>query len=140
MPITHFTPGATYPRFGSLLFPTLVPVTIATAGPVTITAAQLLGGLVLRDCNGAARSDVLPNAADLLALIPGPGVGTGFQVTIRNAAAGAFTLTLTPGTGVTISGTATIANTQTKNFLVVFTSVVPGAEACTFYSLGTATF
>jgi hypothetical protein len=66
-------------------------------------------------------------------------VGTSFVFTIRNTSAGAFTITVTAGTGGTVSGTATIAQNNTKSFLVVFTNVTPGTEAFTIYSLGTVT-
>jgi hypothetical protein len=127
------------PRLQSLVFPLIVPATIATAAAVTYTAAQVLGGLILRDPGGAARSDVLPTASDLCDQIQGAMVGTSFVFTIRNTSAGAFTITVTAGTGGTVSGTATIAQNNTKSFLVVFTNVTPGTEAFTIYSLGTVT-
>lgn len=113
-----------------------VAATITTAGNVTFTAAQLLGGIILRDPNGAGRADNTPTATQLRDAIKGCVVGTAFEFTIRNTADAAETITLTAGTGVTISGTATIAQNNTKRFLVVFTNV-GGTPACTIYSLGT---
>ena len=107
--------------------------TDSTAGALTYTAAMLLGGIILRDPNGAGRSDVTPTAALLLAALPGFAVGDAFEFTIRNTADAAETITVTAGTGVTLSGTMTIAQNNSKRFLCVITS----ASAVTVYSLGT---
>jgi hypothetical protein len=106
---------------------------IDTAGAVTYTAAQLLGGLILRDPNGAGRSDVTPTAALIIAAISQAGVGNSFEFTIRNTADAAETITVTDGTGVTLSGTMTIAQNNSRRFL----AVVTGATTVTIYSMGT---
>lgn len=107
--------------------------TDGTAGAITYTAASLVGGLILRDPNGGARSDVTPTAALLSAALGGAKAGDSFEFTIRNTADGNETITVTAGTGCTLSGTMTIAQNNTKRFLVVFTS----SSAYTLYSLGT---
>lgn len=106
---------------------------IATADAVTYTAAQLLGGLIVRDPAGGARSDVSPTAALLIAAITQAGAGDSFEFTIKNAADAAETITLTAGTDVTLVGTMTIAQNNTKRFLAVVTS----PTEVTIYSLGT---
>lgn len=108
--------------------------TIEIAGNVTYTAAQLLGGLILRDPNGADRSDITPTAAQIIAALTQAGDGNSFEFTIRNTADAAETITVTAGTGVTLSGTMNIAQNNSKRFLCVVT----GAESVTIYSLGTA--
>jgi hypothetical protein len=139
MPVTpHF--DLKDPRFGSVVFQTITPATISTAAAVTLTAAQLLGGLVLRDPNGAARSDVTPTAAQLVAAIQGAMVGLSFVATIKNTADAAETITITAGAGVTLNGTMTIAQNNMKQFLVYLSNVTPGSEAATVYSLGTVVF
>ena len=132
---------------GTLLLTGLVPgitqaaahafavATVATAGAATYDAADVVGGLILRDPNGASRSDVTPTAALLVAAVPGAVVGSGFEFTIRNTADAAETITLTAGSGVTLSGTMTIAQNNSKRFLAVITNV--GTPAITIYSLGT---
>jgi len=110
--------------------------TVTTAGVVTYTAAQLLGGLILRNPNGAGRSDVLPTASSLAEFLVKPKAGTSFEFTVRNTATAAETITMTVGTGATISGTATIAQNNTKRFLVVLTNTT-NSPAYTVYSLGT---
>lgn len=111
--------------------------TDATAGPNTYTAAELLGGMILRDPAGASRTDVSPAAVDIVAAIAGAVVGSSFEFTIRNTADAAETITLDAGAGVTLSGTMTIAQNNSKRFLAVCTNVTGAAEAVTIYSLGT---
>jgi len=115
----------------------MAAATISAASDQTYTAAQLLGGLILRNCSGGARADLLPAAADLVAAIPGCAVGTAFEFTLRNTSTAAETITVTVNTGVTISGTATVAQNNSKRWLIVVTNVTGAAEAYTAYSLGT---
>jgi hypothetical protein len=116
--------------------------TITTAAAVTYTAAQVIGGLILRDPNGAGRSDVLPTAALLAAALPGCVAGSSVDVLIRNDADAAETITMTAGTGGTVTGggTMTVAQSAIKCFKILFTNVTPGSEAYTVYSLGTLVF
>ena len=111
--------------------------TKTTAGVVTYTAAELIGGLILRDPAGAHRSDVSPTAALIVAGFAGGIVGSSFEFTIRNDADAAETITLTAGAGVTLSGTMTIAQNNSKRFLCRLDNVGSGTEAVTIYSLGT---
>ena len=109
--------------------------TISTASAVTFAASEVVGGLILRDPNGAGRADLLPTVANLHAELDAPATaaGTSFEFTIRNTADAAETITVTTNTGWTLSGTMTIAQNNSKRFKVVFTS----ATAATLYSLGT---
>lgn len=110
--------------------------TKTTAAAVTFTAAEIVGGLILRDPNGAGRADLVPTVASLLAEL-GADIkdiaGLSFEFTIRNTADAAETITVTTNTGWTLSGTMTIAQNNSKRFKVVFTS----PTAATLYSLGT---
>lgn len=132
-----------YTRFSGLmakahrLLDFMSVATITTASAVTYSAAQLLGGMILRDPNGAGRSDVTPTATQILAEMENCAIGTGFEFTIRNTADAAETITVTAGTGVTLSGTMTIAQNNSKRFLAVVTAI--GTPAVTVYSLGTVT-
>lgn len=125
---------------GGLLSRLVTVTTDATAGVISYTAAQVAGGLILRDCNGAGRADTVPTAAALLAVIPGAQVGQAVRFTIRNTSGGATSITVTTNTGVTLSGTMTIAQNNSKDFLAVFTNVTAASEAYTLYSLGTVVF
>jgi hypothetical protein len=111
--------------------------TDATEGARTYTAAELVGGLILRDPAGGARSDVTPTAALIVGALTGAIATSSFEFTIRNTADAAETITLTAGAGVTLSGTMTIAQNNSKRFLAVVTNAGSGTEAVTIYSLGT---
>lgn len=135
-------------KFGSIIAsetPGLIgfssATTEATAGAVTFTAAQILGGIILRDPAGAGRADLLPTATAILAALNDQFgqtkavVGTSFEFTIRNTADAAETITVTTNTGLTLSGTMTIAQNNSKRFLAVVTGL--STPAVTVYSLGT---
>lgn len=113
--------------------------TISTADAATYTAAQIVGGLIDRDPNGADRSDVTPTAAQLVAAVPGVQVGSSFVLYVKNTADAAETITVTAGSNVTLTGTMTIAQNKTRAFLVLFTNVTSSSEAVTIRSLGDAT-
>jgi len=114
-------------------FKKTVVTTEATAGAVTFTAAEIVGGMILRDPNGASRADLSPLAADIISAIPFARIGDSFEFTIRNTANAAETITFTTNTGITLSGTMTIAQNNSKTFKVVVTSLT----TVTIYSLGT---
>lgn len=75
------------------------PAVLDTAGAVTYTAAEVLGGLIVRDCNGGARSDVLPTAALLLAAMRSEQVGDIVKCLVVNNSDAAETITITAGSG-----------------------------------------
>lgn len=118
---------------------TTTVTTDATAGDLTLTAAMLLGGLVLRDPAGGDRTDTTDTAANLVAAFPSAIVGSSFRVAIRNTADAAETITVAGGAGVTTSGTMTIAQNNTREFIAVLDNVTSGAEAVTMYALPTGT-
>jgi hypothetical protein len=139
MSYPSWSPTVGYARASTLFYPTFTPSTDATAAAITMTTTQILGGLLLRDPAGAGRADLLPTAAAIVAAINGADIGTSFEFLIRNTADAAETITVTTNTGLTLSGTMTIAQNNTKRFLVRIASITPGAEAVTVYSLGTFT-
>jgi hypothetical protein len=130
---TDTSPSVTWTALA--LRPQLVVSTKNTAGVVTYTAAELIGGLILRDPNGAGRSDVTPTATQIVAAIPCASAGDTFEFDIRNTADANETITLTAGTDVTLSGTMTIAQNNTKRFKVVVTDAT--TPAVTIYAIGT---
>ena len=140
MAIKNTTVNRGNPYASTLFYPTTTATTITTAAAVTFAADEVLGGLILRDPNGAGRADLLPTAANLIAAIPGAAEGTSFYFDIRNAADAAETITVTTNTGLTLSGTMTIAQNNGKRFLARITNATSGSEAVTVYSLGTYTF
>lgn len=82
----------------------------ATAGNITYTAAQILGGTIVRDPNGASRTDPLPTAALLVAAIPDAYVGQCIDCLIVNGADAAETITLTAGAGGAFDANQTAAS------------------------------
>jgi hypothetical protein len=109
-------------------------LTVTNAG--VLTASQALGGMVVHA--GTSGNLTTPLAADLVAAMPGCTVGTAFSLHVRNS--GSATSTLVAGTGVTISGTATTATLNCKDWLFVVTDNRLGSEAVTAYSQGTSVF
>lgn len=107
---------------------------LATAGAETYTAAQLLGGSIVRDPNGASRTDTLPTAALLVAAIPGAKVGDVIRTYIVNGADAAETITLQAGAGGTFDVNQTaasriIAQNASKLLHIRLTNVTAAAEA-----------
>ena len=76
-----------------------------------------------------------------MSAIPNAIVGSSFKFYIRNTADGAEDITLTAPNGTVTLDAAndnTIAQNNTKCFLVVCTNVTATTEAVTIYSLGTS--
>ena len=107
--------------------------TDATAGANTWSAAELIGGLLLRDPAGADRADVTPTAALIVAAIAAAIVSSSFEFVIKNTADADEVITLTAGVGVTLSGTMTIRRGYAHRYLAVCTNVTAGQEAVTIY-------
>ena len=113
-----------------------VPATYATAGNVTYTAADIVGGIITRDCAGASRTDVTPTAAQLVAAIPGVRIGDIVACYLTNTSDAAETITLSGGTSVTFDANATekiIARDAAKILFFRFTAVASGSEAAVCY-------
>jgi predicted RecA/RadA family phage recombinase len=116
-----------------------VPASYATAGAQTYTAADILGGTIVRDPNGAARTDTLPTAALLVAAIPGAKVGDTVDVLIVNGADAAETLTLAAGAGGAFDANQTAASRvipqlASKLVRVRLTNVTASSEAYVVYA------
>lgn len=104
--------------------------TDATDGNITYTAAQILGGFILRSA-GATSSDVFPSAASIVAAIPDCAVNDAFTFEIINTKSG--TITMVAGTGNTLAGTTTIATGTSRRYLGIVTNV--GTPAVTYRGL-----
>jgi hypothetical protein len=109
-----------------------VASTIATAGAVTFTAAQWLGGYIARDPAGAGRADLVPTAAQMNTANPSLAIGSYFDTTLNNTADAAETITLTANTGVTLIGAITVA----QNEIGVLRTVKTAAAAFSVIKLG----
>jgi hypothetical protein len=109
----------------------------AATGGITITAAQIVNGILSHNPTGPA-TDTTDTATNIAAQIPGCLTGSAFNFFLRNTSGGANTITVAGGTGVTVTGTATIAQNNVRSFLGVVTNCT--SAAVTFYSLGTTAF
>ena len=92
------------------------------ASAQTYTVAQFATNLIVRDPNGAARTDTTPTAALLIA---GLSMTANYQqrfVSIHNNADAAETITLAAGVGVTLKGTITCEQSTVIKLCIVRTS------------------
>lgn len=110
-----------------------------TAGDVTLTAAEVLSGIVVADPNGAGRTYTLPTAALLVAARPGSRVGDIVQCLIVNGADAAETITLAAGAGGAFDANQTassqvIPQNASKLVLIRLTDVAAGSEAYVVYA------
>lgn len=138
MALISFSPQQAWARFLTLVFPQATVT--ALADTATVTAAQLLGGMLTATKNGTSTL-TLPTAAAINALIPGVGVGCFFDFLVRNT--GNNTATVAVGTGITSAtgNTLTVATVNTRLFRLVCTGVansgvVGSADSYDLYSLG----
>lgn len=114
------------------------PTSDATAGARTYTAAEILGGIIVRDPNGASRSDVLPTAALLVAAMTRPAVGDVIRCLIVNGADAAETITIGAGTGGGFdtnqtSASRIIGQNAAKLIHIRLTNVTASSEAYVVY-------
>lgn len=115
---------------------------ISSSVGVTITAAQLLSGLILH--GGALSggiSDTTDTAANIVAVGPGANceVPASIERSIGNNTSGGFNITLVGGAGVSISSLglgAVIAPGVLAKFRFVVTVSTPGSEAVTLFRVG----
>lgn len=112
---------------------------IATAGNETYTAAQLIGGTIVRDCAGGGRTDTLPTAALLVAAIPGAKVGDVVDTLIVNGSDAAEAITLAAGANGAFdanqtAGSRVIGQNTSKRIRVRLTNVTAAAEAYVVYA------
>ena len=113
--------------------------TLATAtDTATLLAASVLGNpAVLTGTPTAAAAYTLPTATLLIAAMSNPVAnGTNYRLIVKNTSAGAFTITMTAGVGVTITGTATIAQNNFREFLIIPTNLAVPAVTLLAVSSG----
>jgi len=110
----------------------LTTANVNTAGDVTVTAAQVLGGRLTRDPNGGNRSDTLCTGTELDTAGATLATGDTFSFTLDNTADAAETITLGMGVGLTNRGSAiTIA----QNTSAVLEFVKTGVATYNVYRL-----
>ena len=111
----------------------------ATAGAITYTAAQVIGGIIVRDPNGAGRTDVFPTAALLVAGLTSAAVGDVIDCLIINGADASETITLSAGSGGGFDTNQTassrvIPQNSSKRVRIRLTNVTASSEAYVIYA------
>ena len=104
----------------------------STAGAITITAAMILAGKLVRDPNGSARTDTFDTAANLVAALPGVAVGDELRLKILNNADAAETITLAvPASGsfAATQKTHTIVQNASLEVIIRITNITSSTEA-----------
>ncbi len=93
---------------------------VTTVGAATLTAAQIVGGVITRSGSVAAYTDTTDTATAIIAALVGAVIGQTFWLRIVNTVA--FAQTLAGGTGVTLSGNTIIPPNSVGLFLVKYTA------------------
>jgi len=74
----------------------------------TLTAAQVLGGVLVGNPSASAATYTTPTAAAIETALPNLKVGSTFDLTVINLGTSSGIITFAGGTGVTLSGMATL--------------------------------
>lgn len=93
----------------------------------TLTAAQVVGGMLLANPSTSAATYTLPTAAQIDAAVPNATVGSTFDLSIINIGTSSGTVTLSMGTGVTDGGNAAVAIAITSSAVFRFRKTAEGA-------------
>ena len=87
----------------------------ATAGSATLTAQQVMAGVLNRTGPGAGFTDTWPSADQIIAAMENPQVGDSWPLVYRNGVA--FAMTFAAGTGIVAGiGTLTAAASVTRHY------------------------
>jgi hypothetical protein len=93
------------------------------SGTATLTAAQILGGLLVADPSTSAATYTLPTVAQTEAVLTNAKVNSSVIIRIVNLGTSSGALTISAGTGWTLVGSATVAVTSSAQFLARKTDV-----------------
>jgi hypothetical protein len=100
------------------------PASVTTAGAETYTAAQIARGIILRDPNGAPRTDTLPTAAFLITGVPNVYTlganGDEIVFSVQNVSP-THSITLATNTGVTLLGDIVVPGSGSRLITVTRT-------------------
>lgn len=95
----------------------------------TLTAAQLIGGMLYANPSTSAATYTLPAASTLDTALPNATVGSTFDLSIINigTSSGTVTLAMGSGTGFTDGGNAAVAVATTSSAMFRFRKTADGA-------------
>ena len=110
MPILPNGTGGYQVGTGNRNEPTLYTASIPSAATATatLTAAQVIAGVLVANPSTTAATYTLPTAAQIDAAIPNAVPGSSIDLTIVNIGTSTGTVTLAMGTGITNGGNATV--------------------------------
>ena len=123
-----------------ILAPGVAPASVISTAGTTISAANMLTGVVARTGPTAAFTDTLDTAADIISALAGSSNSYGFDFVIQNFTS--YLMSLTAGTGMTFTpfGSQTLS-VQPQNvvaFRVTITDTTSGSSAVEIYRLWSA--
>jgi len=99
-----------------------------TAGATaTLTAAQILGGMLVANPSTSAATYTLPTAALIDAALPNATVGSTFDLNLVNIGTSSGAVTLATATGLTDGGNAFVAVAVTSSAAFRFRKTAEGA-------------
>ncbi len=135
-----FSPLLGEPRTGLVPIPkrVITAFTMTSSVARTVTAAELLGGILVVNCDDA-QTMTLPTAALLNAAIPACAAGVAFDIDIINV--GDTTMTVAVGTGGTLvvgnsnSTVATLVRQASKRLTILVTGVTQNGDASDSYTV-----
>jgi len=93
----------------------------------TLTAAQILGGMLYANPSTSAATYTLPTAAAIDSALPSATTGSSFDLAIINVGTSSGAVTLSMGTGITDGGNAAVAVAVTSSALFRFLKTADGA-------------
>ena len=93
----------------------------------TLTAAQILGNVLVANPSTSAATYTLPTAAAIDTALNNAKVGSTFDLSIVNIGTSSGTVTLSMGTGVTDGGNAAVAVAVTSSAMFRFRKTADGA-------------
>jgi hypothetical protein len=120
--------GRVFSRTNGLMYETTETQFAAGA---TLTAAQVLGGLITSTA-AANITLIYPTAALLVAAVAGVAVGDTFHCIFQTTAGG--NIIFTAGTGITFRRNSTVASPNAATHILRFANVTGGTEAVTVFS------
>lgn len=110
---------------------------VSSAANVTWTAQQVLDGAIVRPTSGGNRTDTLPSAASIVALLQGINAnvmaGATFECVVHNEGPGV--LTVAAGTGITLSGDTQIPAGDVMQLRFIVVNLSSGSEDVVVLSL-----
>lgn len=93
----------------------------------TLSAAQILGGMLVANPSTSAATYTLPTASAIDNALPNATVGSTFDLAIVNTGTSSGTVTLSLGTGITDGGNALVAVAVTSSAMFRFRKTADGA-------------